>query len=168
MNCKWVKTKLCSYSENALSRKLQTKIERHLSECHECRSEFEAIEKALEIVKKLPCEKPSAGIWNGVLLKISKMEKVEKNRRWLGLSEMLKIIRLKPVPAISAFAIIVLLISWIYFFTEYKYQTPEKENQSYFNEYISFSAQDPLADKIAINRIMAIKYANTRIEKWNL
>ncbi|OGL40661.1 MAG: hypothetical protein A3C43_02980 [Candidatus Schekmanbacteria bacterium RIFCSPHIGHO2_02_FULL_38_11] len=166
MNCKLVKTKLYYYSADALSRKLQTKIERHLSECPVCRSEFEAIEKALEIAKKLPRESPPAGMWNGVLSKINIGRKMLRRAKgWTGFSGIWEIIRLKPLPAVSVFAIIVLFVSGIYFFTEYRYQTPEKENQSYFNEYISFSAQDPLADKIAINRIMAIKYANERIEK---
>ena len=165
MDCKWLKTKLYSYSANVLSRKLQAKIERHLLECPECRSEFEAIERTLGIAEKLYREDPPAGMWNGVLAKINKFENSGETRRWPGLSGIWEIIRLKPARAISAFAIIVLLISGIYFFTEYRYQTPEKENQTYFNEYISFSVQDPLADKIVINRIMAVKYANTGIEK---
>ncbi len=165
MNCSEVKTRLYSYSANLLSMKLQAKIEKHLLECPECRSEFEAIERALEIAKKFYCEKPPEGMWNGVLAKINKLENSREIRRWPGLSGIWEIIRSKPASAISGFAIIVLLISGIYFFTEYRYQTLQKENQTYFNEYISFSVQDPLADKIIINRIIAVKDTSAGIEK---
>ena len=154
MECKKIKEKLYLYSAEGLSRRWRTKITKHLSSCPECMDEFHAIEMAIEMVEKLPQEKPPEGMWNKVLLKIKEKEKESELKRWSQLFKVFEWVRLRPVSVISAFAFIVLIFGGIYFFANYYYQTPDQEEQSYMTEFIAFSLQDPLADKIALGRMM--------------
>ena len=164
MECNKVKAKLYLYSSGNLGRRFRNKIDRHLLICPECMKEFKAIEATIESVGKLPHEEPPSGMWDGVLLKIREYEKRGESRRWFSLSGIFEIVRLRPVPVISAFALIILLIGGVYFFDKYSSQAPESGQQSYVAEYVAFSLHDPLADKIALGRMMAVKPENGEIK----
>ena len=154
MECMKIKEKLYLYSAEGLNRRWRRKITKHLSSCPECMEEFSTIEVSIKMVEKLPQEKPPEGMWSKVLLRIKEKEQESKLKRWSEIFGVLEWVRLKPVSVISTLAFIVLIIGGVYFVENYYYQIPAQDEQSYMTEYIAFSLQEPLADKIALGRMM--------------
>jgi len=164
VECEKIKEKLYLYSVGSLSRRLRTKVDRHLSTCPECMKEFKAIEVAIGVVEKLPHEEPPEGMWSRVLLKIREQEERDRGRKWIELQQILELLRSRSIPLITTVAFIILIIGGVYFYEKYSYQTPEKFQQSYLTEYVTFSLHDPLADKIALGRMITVKPENEGIK----
>jgi len=71
MNCTSVRECIAEYAVGLLSGRAKTEVESHLAECPTCRAEFEKEEGVMRMVEQVEPIEPPAGLWNGVINRIS-------------------------------------------------------------------------------------------------
>jgi len=132
-----VKNKLVAFLHDELNEETAFNVATHLSQCEECRAEFEELKFGDELVKSLASDSPSETIWLNIRENLTESSLIKPKRSTRA--QLFKSNGLRLVSTMFTF-IAVITGAWFY---EFKSEQPVIFN---FDEYLTMLESQPIKD----------------------
>ena len=101
-NHKEIKTLIAAYLDGELEEKEKKRVEAHLSQCAQCREEYEELNQLEEVLNKMQLKKPSREVWE--VYWSSVYNRLERKIGWIFLSiGLIILIGMGVYPAMAGF-----------------------------------------------------------------